>query len=435
MITFQEIKEKANNLRKAKDYENALPLYKDLWDNYKDDCGKWEGWGYAQCLSKLKKYKNSITLCQKVYEIDKEFTINNNLYAWNIYYTEIAQDDIRDEGRFFKAAKSIIFLSKQEDKYSPFILSIFKVIDYVNKQNTVKHNDLFNWTGTLKPELLDDTPSSFQDNDGKTREIASKKEKYYSNRSKAFFKLGQFENCIIICEEGLNALTKFHYSNDIWFKRLIALSNGQLGNNDLAVAQLIEILKRKKEWFIQKEIAEIYLKDNNLKDAEKYAVDSALNYGDNDKKINLYLLLNDILQKQGKNDAARNHILFIATIRIDLKQKIDTDLKQKIDFYSIDLNDLPSFSTIRRDLIKIWEDTKYGSKECRGIIKKMLPNNKSGFIELENSRLSYYFDIRDFKGQKNLIKEETKVQFYLEDSFNKKRNEKSKKAVMIKPIR
>jgi hypothetical protein len=216
---------------------------------------------------------------------------------------------------------------------------------------------------------------------------------------------------------------------------LIALSNGQLGNNDLAVAQLIEILKRKKEWFIQKEIAEIYLKDNNLKDAEKYAVDSALNYGDNDKKINLYLLLNDILQKQGKNDAARNHILFIATIRIDLKQKIDTDLKQKIDFYSIDLNDLPSFSTIRRDLIKIWEDTKYGSKECRGIIKKMLPNNKSGFIELENSRLSYYFDIRDFKGQKNLIKEETKVQFYLEDSFNKKRNEKSKKAVMIKPIR
>jgi tetratricopeptide (TPR) repeat protein len=434
MTPFQEIKEKANNLRKAKDYENALPLYKDLWDNYKDDCGKWEGWGYAQCLNKLKNFDDSMNICRKTYKIDQTFNLNNNLYAWNIYHTEIAKNQVQNESVFFKAAKGIILLS-EEDEYSPYVITIFKVIDYLNEQNRVNYNEVITWIEYLKPELLDETPFSFQDKDGKTREIASKKEQYYSNRSKAFFELGQFENCIIICEEALNTLTKFHYSNDIWFKRSIALSNAQLGSNDLAITQLVEILKQKNEWFIQKEIAEIYLKNNKLKDAEKYAIDAALNYGDNDKKMNLYLLLNDILQRQGKNNEARNHILFIAKIRIDKKWKIDTDLKQKIDFYNIDLNDLPNFNSIKRDLIKTWEDLKFGDKQYNGIIKKMLPNNKSGFIELENSRLSYYFDVRDFKGQKNLVKEGTKVRFYLEDSFNKKRNEKSKKAVMIKSIR
>ena len=73
MATFREIKEQADNFRKNKDYENALPLYKDLWDNHSEHCSKWEGWAYAQCLSKLKKYKTSFEYCRKVYEIDKEF--------------------------------------------------------------------------------------------------------------------------------------------------------------------------------------------------------------------------------------------------------------------------------------------------------------------------------------------------------------------------
>lgn len=434
MTTFKEIKDQADNLRKNKDYENALPFYKNLWDNHSEHCGKWEGWAYAQCLSKLKKYKESITYCQKVYKIDKDFTLNNNLYAWNIYRTEISLDSIHNESQFIKAAKSIIFLSKQEDEYSPYVMTVFKAIDYYNKQNQVKYIEIFNWTGILKPELLDETAFSFEDKNGKTRELASKKEQYYSNRSKAFFELGEYENCKTICEEALNTLKKFHYSNDVWFKRLIALSNAQLGNDDNAISQLKEILKRKKEWFIQKEIAEIYLKINNIGAAEKYAAEAALNYGDNDKKLNLYLLLYDILYKQGKNEEAQKHILFVVKIRIDKKWKIDIELKKKIDLFNIDVENLPSTGRLRRDLVKIWEGLKFGDKKYQGQIKNMLPNNKAGFIQLENSRTSYYFSVRDFKGRNILIKEGAKVSFFLVDGFDKKRKQKTKNAVMVKPI-
>ena len=123
--------------------------------------------------------------------------------------------------------------------------------------------------------------------------------KITNDLAKAFFELDRPQDCINCCQEALGAFTKFHYDNDIWFKRLIALSNAKLSNFDEAISQLKELLKKKNEWFIQKEIAELYLQVNNIEEAEKFAVDSALNFGDADKKLNLFLLLVNILQKQG----------------------------------------------------------------------------------------------------------------------------------------
>ena len=88
-----------------------------------------------------------------------------------------------------------------------------------------------------------------------------------------------------------------------------------LGQPETALEQLKNLLKRKNEWFIQKEIAEIYFEQGDKDQALKFALDSALNFGDADKKMNLYLLLADILQKQGKTDEARKHIEFICKIR------------------------------------------------------------------------------------------------------------------------
>ncbi|MBK8154691.1 MAG: tetratricopeptide repeat protein [Saprospiraceae bacterium] len=102
---LQTIKKQASDFRKAKNYEQALPLYKQLWEEYREDCNEWEGWSYAFCLKHLKDYQKALEVCREVYPLNKEFENIKGVYAWCIYYTEIALKVINDEPKFFKAGK------------------------------------------------------------------------------------------------------------------------------------------------------------------------------------------------------------------------------------------------------------------------------------------------------------------------------------------
>ncbi|MCB0538090.1 MAG: hypothetical protein KDE33_11265 [Bacteroidetes bacterium] len=434
MPTFQEIKTQAEQHRNSKNYAEALPLYQEIWENHRENCGKWEGWAYAFCKSKLGLHSEALELCREIYPNNKDFEQIKGLYAWSIYYTEIKDNEIKDEARFFKAAQAITQLTKQEDKYSPYLLVVYKVLEYLNNKAIFNPSKVIEWTDKLEKTTLDATPFSFEDKEGKTRELASKKEQYYSLRTKALFELNRSQDCIECCHEALESFSKFHYDNDIWFKRLIALSNAKLSNFEEAITQLKELLKKKNEWFIQKEIAELFLQVDNINEAEKYAIDGALNFGDADKKLNLYLLIADILQRQGKSDEARKHIEFICKIRQEKQWKIDNELQQQVTLFNIDLSKLPNFKVIQNELRRIWDNLKFSTQDqFKGLIKSILPNGKAGFVEIERGK-SYYFQLKDFKGRRDLIKEGQKVIFYLEDSFDQKKNQPTKNAVNVKPI-
>ena len=69
MQDFQTIKKQADEFRKAKKYADALPLYKQLWEEYRENCNEWEGWAYSFCLKQQKEYKNSLDICREVYKL------------------------------------------------------------------------------------------------------------------------------------------------------------------------------------------------------------------------------------------------------------------------------------------------------------------------------------------------------------------------------
>ena len=132
MQDFQTIKKQADEFRKAKKYADALPLYKQLWEEYRENCNEWEGWAYAFCLKQQKEYKNSLDICREVYKLKPDFDNIKGVYAWCIYYTEIALKVINDEPKFFKAGDGILKLSKQDDQYSPYTQTVFKILEYLN---------------------------------------------------------------------------------------------------------------------------------------------------------------------------------------------------------------------------------------------------------------------------------------------------------------
>ncbi|GHT09903.1 hypothetical protein FACS189426_09280 [Bacteroidia bacterium] len=256
---------------------------------------------------------------------------------------------------------------------------------------------------------MDDKPFSFNDKDGKLREIASKKEQYYMLHSRALLEKGEFDECIKLCEEALGLFEKLHYDNDVWFRWRIALSYEGLGEYQKSLDLQLELLKRKKEWFIQKEIAEQYYRLGEYEKSLVYALDSALNFGDNDKKINTFIVLANTLEKLGKMEEAQLHNHLIEKIK-----RKDIDVENEIS-----------------NLKTVWNTLRYSEKKSySGIIKSLLPNGKAGFVETDNGK-SYYFSLRDFKASPKKAIAGTKVRFYLAEGFDAKKNMKTMNAVEL----
>ena len=198
-----------------------------------------------------------------------------------------------------------------------------------------------------------------------------------------------------------------------------------------ALNLLSEILKMKKEWFIQYEIAEILFEKDEHNKALEFAVDAALNSGDTEKKLNLFLLLAKILKAKGEIELSRKHILFTYTIRQTYNWHIPQKLIDLIESLQIDIHNIENLVQQERELKRIWNQLKFkNKKQYSGKIKTILPNGKAGFIESEGGE-SYYFKIREFNGRRHEVKEGVKVTFYLEDGFDKKKNRIVKNAIKV----
>jgi tetratricopeptide (TPR) repeat protein len=408
---FEIIRQNASSLKSENNFADAIPLYRTLWEGFRDECNEWDGWRYAFCLKQVKDYKKALEICRQVYPMNRNFEPVKSLYAWCIYYTEIAPEKITDEETFFHAAEAIVKLTKQEDQYAAYTTTVMKVVTYLKDKAAYPADKMLEWTGKLKPELLDTHPFSFNDKEGLQREIASKREQYYMWRTRALLEKGLFDECIRCCQEALT-LTNLHYDNDVWFRWRIALSYEGLGEYQKSLNLQLELLQRKKEWFIQKEIAEQYYRLGEYEKSLAYALDSALNFGDIDKKINTFIVLANALEKCGKIEEAQLHNDLIEKIK-----RKDADVENEI-----------------RNLKPIWDALKYSNKESySGTIKSLLPNGKAGFVETEKGR-SYYFSLRDFKANPKKAIVGTKVIFYPAEGFDAKKKKKTINAVNVRIV-
>jgi tetratricopeptide (TPR) repeat protein len=435
MQDIQTIKKQADEFRRARKYADALSLYKQLWEEHRESCNEWEGWAYAFCLKQQKDYKQSLDICREVYKLKPDFENIKGVYAWCIYYTEIAVEKVNDEPKFFKAGEGILKLSKQDDQYSPYTLTVFKILEYLNHKAIYPTDKILEWTEKLNFEILDNKPFSFTDNEGKIRELAPKKEQYFMWRTKALLEKGLFDECIELSQKALDTFENFHYSNEIWFARRISLSYKGLGQPEIALEQLKSLLKRKNEWFIYKEIAEIYFEQGNNEQALKFAIDSALSFGDADKKLNVYKLLYEILISTKQNEDAKKHIEFMYQIRKANEYKIDNDLQNLINKFQIDTTKTVNLRDFGRELKQLWEKLKFSNQtQLTGTIKSILPNGKAGFIETENKK-SYYFKMNNFLAKQKWCQVGHKVTFFLEEGFDTKKNQKTENAVNVKPTR
>jgi tetratricopeptide (TPR) repeat protein len=235
----------------------------------------------------------------------------------------------------------------------------------------------------------------------KPMELASDKENWYAFKSKALMKLGIFQECYEVSKQALDLFEVFHYSNDIWFARRIALSKKNLGNSADAIDELQRVLKRKKEWFIQKELAVLYQEAGEIDKAFNYAISAINNFGDLEYKVDLLFLLGELLKSKQEDDLAFKHFSLSQLIRIKEEWNIPSKLQSALSQFKTTAITVDKLQELKGELRKYWnsfnpqQSTQGQNTNQRqtGKIEKILHNDEKGadgFIKFDNNKSIYF---------------------------------------------
>ena len=382
----------------------------------------------ARAYNKVKKYEESLEIYDSLFEAGEEITKEDkNRYAWDLYFARIKESFSVNE--LEENTKKLINITEQKDsskvnKPCPYTLSVMKLMKIYNENE--QYMDVLRWASKLKGELLSN--KQFKPNDEIT--MNSNRENYYLQTTKALLALEKYDQTIKYCQDALVNIPKFNNNNDVWFKLRIAKSYKELGEYDSSIEFLQDILKYKHDWYLSRDMAENYFHKEEYDESLKWAAKAILNRdGKLESKVNLFSLIGDILEIKGFEDESLINKYMAYVIRNAMEWSIDDELKDLLSNYGLDLEN-KDFKALFEEYKNMWVSLKYfGQERQYGVIDKVLKEGKSGFIKSGGN--SYYFNAFEFMDDKSYIYEGTEVSFYLEDAYNRSKDEMTKNAVNI----
>jgi len=417
----------------SEQFEQAAEMYGRLWTTAVEPY-IWDGWNYARSLRKLRRTQEALEVCRAVYRLDDSLQYIRNEYGWCIYqlHVGLTDDQIRlAEDDFFRAADAIVLLC-QQDTYSPYEKTVFRVLKYLKPQRkrTTIAKKMLVWIDKLDPDTLS-TDAETYEHDTETEESASPREKWYMHRSSTLFELEDYEACIQTCQLALESLEKLHYGNQYWFQMRIANSHGHLGDISRAIDELANLARRKSEWFIYLDLARWSYASEALDNAFNYAVKASQAHRPHDKlenKWELFLLMGQILHKQSNSERACRHVELAFQLRSESGWSIPGELATMLCELAIETHELPASGVLFRDLQAEWAEN---SPRLNGTILTIKEDRNFGFI-LGDDGNKYHFKFRDFRGSGHSLKEGSSVSYQIRDGFDHKKNQPSTIAVDIR---
>jgi hypothetical protein len=432
LTTMSSSKKDLTNLAKQKldsgDFQEALDIYYQLYIDFPNEWNSWDTVFLLKCLRNNAILPESVDIENIVIAHIDEAPVKN-LYVWYLFDQHVKNFNKDYIWKHEKGIKKITEISEQKDYITnqdrvpcPYTIGIFKLIKAYKKPN-INVNKVQEWITKLEPKKLSKNEIEFTDTDGKIKRQASDYEEYYSILTSLLQKQEKHQECIDNCDIALSSISKFHYDNDIWFKRKKALSLIALGDIKAGKSILLQILQGHKgqKWFIYQEIAEIEFDDKNHEQALINCCKASLFQGDEDKKIKLYLIMARCYYKIQEIEKSK----FLAELIGLIVQKYDlrlTDEVSKIlNYYKIPYPKSEIENYLREkqtQLINICkQDQLRDEKVFQGKIHRIHSNQKSGHLNSYNNE-RYFFGMRDIQCNKSHLAEGTAVEFFLKQSQN-----------------
>jgi len=155
-MTLQEIKSEAKRLKHEQNFEEALPLYEQIWEQEKNE---WNGYFFAQCNRKVGKYAEARQLHDHFNKNFPNFTPIKTEKLWLIYNEKIK--DWNNEN-LIEDAEQLISQTDQYDNYTGNIYTktVIKAVRYLLYEND--YRAALEWLTKLDQSIISNTIYSYQ---------------------------------------------------------------------------------------------------------------------------------------------------------------------------------------------------------------------------------------------------------------------------------
>ena len=352
---------------------------------------------FSQAISKLNKEKKFAETLKYFKDGKSEFTpeqIGLNKFIVYEMISALIETNHYDVIFNFIEQYNIVL----EPKNFSYLLKKFKDKPSVNWTVVNKFCDLVS-IDSLDTECR--TIEVVRKGEKKPMELASSKEDWFAFKTKALFETQHYQECFELSKKALESFEKFHYSNEVWFARRIALSKKHLGNSADALNELLLILRRKKEWFIQNEVAQIYKENGDNEKAFKFAISAINNFGDIEFKVGLLELIAELLALKEEKELSFKHYSLSKLLRLQKEWNIPNSVILALAQFSFEPIAIEKLPDLKRELKKYWSTfnpqqnapKQNLTQRQTGKIDRILHNDEKGadgFIKFEGNKSIYF---------------------------------------------
>lgn len=430
MTNLTEKKQKANELRKSRIYEEALPIYKDLW---KETGDKFDGAGLLHCLRKLELFDEALILADELNSKYPNFNWCRNEVIWTYIYGKLNKlEDNEPLEEVVQMAQKIYNLNPDSLAAKLIVFKVLKSAKSSNDWGTVNE-----WAVKLDPKSL--SPEPMVDSSG--REGWSDQSLWYNYRINGLLENGYPNEAIVLVDEISERFPK----QKKFFIRLKALAYYHLGNLPEAENTYQNLCNDyKPDWWLVHEYARVIKDRGRREDALKLMYKAANSNSKLQLMVSLFEDIGVVCNEMGKNEEAMAHLILCKKIRYENNWSIPDsvlnciiELDKKIENYT-EPDSLKETMEICRSY---WTKSlgEGGVSRNWSQDKRSARKDLTGKVNLGNIDRAFCFiftkDEESFFCFKSDLPPDTKngdrVIFDAIPSFDKKKNKESWKALNI----
>ena len=377
------------------------------------------------CLRKLGRNSEAMVIGKEVLELAPDFSFGQSLYAWVLYDQHVRGADSVTADVVRAGREVVRLVGSKANAYdpakTPFAATVLRIAKLFSAQG--RDIQALTWLEKVDPAQLSLEPFSWNDPVGKTREIASHREKYWSIRTHALERLRRWQECLDASTKALEEVGSLHHDNEIWFKRRIALCHLSLDQAEQALALFEELLARKRTSFMLTDAALAAWKTGQVERALRYALEAALSSGEIRYKLQAIRLIAEVLYRRGELENARLHIQLCMSVRTANNWRQSDDLRRVASAWNVadSVDDVRCLHNRLRRLWARWSEDL--TPRQIGRITKVLPHGRSGFIHATSGE-DFYFDMREWR-DRSKAREGAEVTFATRASFDRKHQRSS----------
>ncbi len=426
-----DMSQKANELRKNKEFENALVLYRKL---SKDSSDSYSAAGLLHCLRKLKQFDEALSLCSEPSRTHLALDWYKNEVIWVFIEGKLNRlDDTASLEDLVRTAESILALQPQDTTTKwTVVRRTLKAAKSKSRWDLV-----FKWTKFVDPRDLSTKPIK----DDRGRDGWCDKSIWYNCRIRSLIEIGNKEEAIQLAQQATDLFPK----QAKFFGRLEALANLQLGRLIEADRLYKKVSSTWRDWWILHEHGEVLQKLGKSQDALKTMCQAALSSSKLETMVSLFSDIGFLCLEMELKEDARNHLVLCKNVR----EQQEWSIPETVSSTLMELNSQLPASNFLTDLKSVLDACRsfwsrsIGTEDeaTRSSPKKGIKRALKGKLILGSSEKPFCFISASANESIYCLKSDlprdiaigTLLEFDAVPSFDKKKNKESWKAVNIRP--